>query len=233
MFAPELRADARVLWHMLRGQPRGGDHAQNLASFYGPQAEHYDAFRERLLHGRRELIQALMPPPRGHVVELGAGTGANLMYFGDQLARLGRVDLVDLCSPLLAVAQRRAARLGNVRVIEADACRYDPGKAVDCVYFSYALTMIPDWRGAIDNAIAMLRPGGRLGVVDFHLPADGGLGNGFWRRWFAHDGVHLSAEHLAYLQQRLPAQVTHQRRGAVPYLPGLRVPYYLFLAWKP
>ncbi len=52
---------------------------------------------------------------------------------------------------------------------------YRPADPADCVYFSYALTMIPDWRRAIDNAIAMLAPGGTLGVVDFHLP-DAGLG---------------------------------------------------------
>ncbi|MDD5248690.1 MAG: methyltransferase domain-containing protein [Rhodocyclaceae bacterium] len=233
MSAPDRLADARVLWHMLRGQPAGGGHAQRLTAFYAPQAEHYDAFRARLLQGRRELIQKLAPPPRAHIVELGCGTGANLVHFGDGLAGLGRVDLVDLCPPLLEQARRRAARLGNVRVIEADACRYDPGQPVDCVYFSYSLTMIPDWRGALTNAIGMLRPGGRLGIVDFHLPADGGLANHFWRRWFAHDGVHLSAEHLPHLQRLLPAHVVQQRRAAVPYLPGLRVPYYLLLAWKP
>jgi SAM-dependent methyltransferase len=153
MSAPDLLADARVLWHMLRGQPRGGDHAQRLAAFYAPQAEHYDAFRARLLQGRRELIQKLAPPPRAHIVELGCGTGANLVHFGDGLAGLGRVDLVDLCPPLLEQARRRTARLGNVRVIEADACSYAPGRLVDCVYFSYSLTMIPDWSGALASSI--------------------------------------------------------------------------------
>lgn len=232
MFADRL-ADARVLWHMLRGQSRQGDHVQRLEAFYAPQAEHYDAFRARLLQGRRELLAHLAPAPGEHVVELGAGTGANLAHLGEQVADLRRVDLVDLCPSLLAVARTRWAGRENVKVIEADACRYDPGRAVDCVFFSYSLTMIPNWRAALDNAVAMLRPGGRLGLVDFHLPEDGGIADEFWRRWFGHDGVRLSRQHLPHLQATLPAHVAHRRRAAVPYLPGLRVPYYLFIGWKP
>ncbi|MGB5833439.1 MAG: hypothetical protein WBG92_15785 [Thiohalocapsa sp.] len=52
-----------------------------------------------------------------------------------------------------------------MRVIEADACTYRPARPVDLVYFSYALTMIPDWPAAIDNALAMINTGGLLGVV--------------------------------------------------------------------
>ena len=228
-----MLADARTLWHMLCGQSRRGDHAQRLEAFYAPQAEHYDAFRARLLQGRGELIRKLAPEPRAHVVELGCGTGANLVHFGDGLARLGRLDLVDLCPSLLEQARRRTMHMGNVQVVQADACTYDPGHPVDCVYFSYSLTMIPDWKGAIDNALGMLRPGGRIGIVDFHLPQDGGIGNRFWRRWFAHDGVHLSADHPASLRRMLPAHVVREERAPVPYLPGLRVPYYIFLGWKP
>lgn len=44
----------------------------------------------------------------------------------------------------------------------------------DAIFFSYALSMMPDWRGALDNAVHHLRPGGRLYIADFwdqeHLP---------------------------------------------------------------
>jgi S-adenosylmethionine-diacylgycerolhomoserine-N-methlytransferase len=112
---------------------------------------------------------------------------------------------------------------------------------VDVAYFSYALTMIPDWRAAIDNALAILRPGGMLGVVDFHLPApyddEGRLSrraraNRFWRAWFAHDGVHLSQEHLPYLRSRLAVEICLERAGPAPYLPWLRVPYYILVGRK-
>ena len=78
-----LTADARTLWRLLRGQPKGGSHAANLQTFYAPQAERYDAFRARLLHGRKELITQLKLQAGSHVVELGCGTGSSLQIMGD------------------------------------------------------------------------------------------------------------------------------------------------------
>ena len=54
---------------------RGETHAQRLEDFYRGQAQDYDAFRRRLLHGRHTLIGAL-PLDAGDVwCDLGAGTG--------------------------------------------------------------------------------------------------------------------------------------------------------------
>jgi S-adenosylmethionine-diacylgycerolhomoserine-N-methlytransferase len=235
MSPSELAADARVLMRLLRGQPRQGSHAERLAGFYGPQADRYDHFRARLLHGRGDLVAALDICPGMRVVELGCGTGGNL----EALARavpmesLAGVQLVDLCAPLLAVARARTRGLAKVEVIEADATTWQPAAPVDRVFMAYALTMMPEWPAVLDNACAMLAPGGRLGLVDFHLPASGGrLANGLWRRWFAHDGVHLSGEHLPALKARCRETFCEERRAPVPYLPGLRAPYYLFVGAK-
>jgi S-adenosylmethionine-diacylgycerolhomoserine-N-methlytransferase len=223
-------AEVRTLWQMARGMSGAGDHAARLEAFYAPQAGHYDGFRERLLAGREQLMKWLLPVAGEHVVELGAGTGRNPAYLGPAVATLGSLTLVDLCPSLLAEARRRWRDAGNVDVVEADACTWQPETPVDAVYFSYALTMIPDWRAALGNAIAMLRPGGRLAVVDFTLlPQQSCLGRTFWRTWFGHDGVHLDAEHLATLRRLLPRHEACEYRTPVPYLPGVTVPYYLFL----
>ncbi len=235
-------ADAKILWHLLRGQPRTGDHASRLAAFYGPQAADYDRFRERLLQGRRELIELMNVPAGTSVVELGCGTGRNVEFFGDRLAALGRVELVDLCAPLLEQARARAANRPNVHIVAGDATSHAPAAPVDAVYFSYSLSMIPDWFEAIDNALRMLRPGGMVGVVDFHVsrrdPAAGRVRHGaatraFWRTWFERDGVFPSPDHLPYLSRRFATQVVLERSAAVPYLPGLQVPWYLFIGRKP
>mgnify|MGYP001766845183 CR=1 FL=1 len=230
MAASDLAADARILWRLLRGQPRQGSPAERLQAFYAPQADRYDAFRARLLHGRQELIDQLGFPAGAHAVELGCGTGSSLQRIGQRLDGLASLHLVALCPALLEVAHQRAYGLSNVQVIEADATRWQPAAPVDIVFMSYALTMIPDWRGVIANAHAMLRPGGRIGIVDFHLPASGGaLGNRFWRNWFGHDGVHLSAEHLSELRRRFVERHCCEARATVPYLPGLKAPYYRFV----
>jgi S-adenosylmethionine-diacylgycerolhomoserine-N-methlytransferase len=231
--ASNLAADARVLLRMLRGMPAGADTQSRLQAFYAPQAQAYDAFRERLLRGRAELIADLDLPRGAYVVELGAGTGRNLDYFGRRAADLGRIDLVDLCPALQDQARRRASATTNVRVIAADACTYRPEAPVDCVIFSYSLTMIPDWRRALANAVAMLATGGVLAVVDFTVsPAQSALARRFWTLWFGHDGVRLNRAHVEALTACLPKHRLSEHRAPVPYLGGLKVCYYRFIGTR-
>ncbi len=239
-FLSRVKADARVLCTLLRGKRASGDHAGDLAAFYGPQAEQYDAFRERLLAGRDTLLSDLGArlPPGARLVELGCGTGRNIGFLGDALNRCGRVWLVDLCAPLLAVARRRTADQAHIECVEGDATRWQPPEPVDAVYLSYALTMIPDWQAAIANVERMLAPGGLIGVVDFHVsaatPPSGRARHGlftrlFWPRWFAHDGVHLGPERLAALEASFETVRLTESRNPVPYMGGLTVPYYVYI----
>ncbi len=196
-----LLREANVVWQLLRGQARSGTHKDRLERFYAPQAEHYDQFRERLLYGREHMLDLLCLEPGQRVVDLGCGTARNLEFISPALlGALETLYAVDLCSALVRQARARCAGLPRVQVIEADATNVDPAEGVDRVYFSYALTMIPDWRGALRNAYRMLKPGALIGVVDFHLatlPARGSpprrepLLDRYLRHWFAHDGVHL------------------------------------------
>ena len=145
---------------------------------------------------------------------MGGGTGSNLEFFGERLGQLNRVYVVDLAPSLLKIAERRIADRGwsNVATVEADATRYRPPEApVDVVTFSYSLTMIPDWFAAIENAVAMLKPGGQIGVVDFYVsrkhPEDGFRRHGFstrnfWRTWFDGDNVFPSPDHVPFLHRR-------------------------------
>ncbi len=236
-----LRADAAVLARLVRGMPRGTSHAQALATFYGAQSPHYDCFRERLLHGRAELIASLDLPERAHVVELGGGTGRNADFFGARLAHVAAYDVVDLCAPLLAQARLRQQRIPQLCAIEADATTWQPQRPVDVVILSYALTMMPDWRAAIDNAVTMLKPRGVLAVVDFHVsPAraeagrvqHGTLMRHFWPMWFAHDGVRLDAAHLPALCRAVPRHDLIEASAPLPYVPLARVPYYRFVGHK-
>jgi S-adenosylmethionine-diacylgycerolhomoserine-N-methlytransferase len=238
-----VAADIRTLYHLTFSPIRGATHAARLQSFYGGQAADYDAFRERLLPGREELIRLLDFPEGGTWVDLGGGTGANLAFARERLPRLGRVYVVDLCASLLEIASRRIRKNGweNVSTVVADATTFAPPQTADVVTFSYSLTMIPDWFAAVDQAWQMLEPGGLIGVVDFHVSrkysATGRARHGWMTRsllplWFGGDNVHLSPDHLPYLERRFRPIALREDRARLPWLPFVRAPYYLFLGRK-
>ncbi len=165
--------NAPVLLSLLRGMPDAGSHGASLDAFYAAQAEAYDGFREHLLHGREQMVSALAIGSDHRLLDVGGGTARNLEFIDPTvLAACASVEILDLCRPLLAIAKRRVVERGwtNVILTHADACRDEPVHAsVDRVMFSYSLSMIPDWHLALDRAIARLRPGGLLGIADFHV----------------------------------------------------------------
>ena len=237
-------SDLKTLYHLTLRPVRGKDHAARMESFYGGQAEGYDSFRRRLLHGREQLFNRLDAPEGGIWVDLGGGTGANLEWLGPHIGALRKVYIVDLAPSLLKVARRRAEQNGwsNVEVVEADATTFrPPGGAADVVTFSYSLTMIPDWFAAIDNAYTMLRDGGRIGAVDFYVarkhPTEdvrrhGWLTRAFWPIWFAMDNVFPSPDHLPMLRRRFETVYLSEHKAKVAYMPLCRVPYYIYVGRK-
>jgi S-adenosylmethionine-diacylgycerolhomoserine-N-methlytransferase len=239
--------DLRVLSHLTLRRVQGDDHASRLNSFYAGQASDYDGFRKRLLTGREELVDSLEIPDGGTWIEMGGGTGAMVQRLADQvnpkLARIGRVEIVDLCESLLDVARQRidSQRWQNVRAVLADATTYSPADLADVVVFSYSLTMIPDWFAAIENAVRILKPGGLLGVVDFYVArkyAGSGLSrHGLltrigWPTWFGFDNVFPSPDHLPMLMRSLDLVSLTESRAKVPFLPLVRVPVYRFVGRK-
>ena len=237
--------DLRTLWNLVMHRTRGATHQERLDSFYSGQATGYDDFRRRMLHGRQEMIQSVPFPEGGVWVDLGAGTGENAEHLGENLARLGHMYQVDLSISLLEQATKRVEHRGwtNVTPVCHDATTYVPPEgAADVVTFSYSLTMIPDWFRAVDQAYAMLKPGGTIGIVDFYVarkyPAVGRKQHAwstrsFWPLWFASDNVFLSGDHVPYLQNKFETVQLEERRGKIPYLPLVRVPHYIFIGRKP
>lgn len=235
-----IAADLRVLLHMRWPGAQANTHQGRLEDFYGPQAQDYDSYRRRLLHGREELIRRLDFPDGGRMLDLGGGTGSNIECLGERRALLASIRIVDLCPSLLKIADERISRHGwkNVSTSLADATTFEsPEGPVDVITFSYSLTMIPDWFQAIDRAWALLKPGGMIGVADFYVsrrsPTPGMREHSHWQRWFWRSYIWraacLSPDHLPYLQSRFQTVTLEERFGSVPYLFGLKAPYYLFV----
>ncbi|MGL4550947.1 MAG: class I SAM-dependent methyltransferase [Gemmataceae bacterium] len=240
-----LVSDLKTLYHVAFAPVKGNSHQARLESFYGKQADGYDDFRRRLLHGREEMMRSLPLAPGARLLDMGGGTGANIEALGDRLPGMASVTVVDLCGPLLETAKARIEARGwtNVDTAHADVTAYEPGSGpVDAVTFSYSLTMIPDWFRAMEQAWRLLKPGGVIGVVDFYVarkwPTDGmkrhsWVQRTFWPMWFAPDNVYLSADHLPWLQSHFEPIVLEERLGKVPYMLGLKAPHYLFIGRKP
>jgi S-adenosylmethionine-diacylgycerolhomoserine-N-methlytransferase len=240
-----LAGDLRVLWHLVARPVRGTTHAERLEHFYCGQAHRYDDFRSRLLHGRQRLMEATKFPAGGIWVDLGAGTGENVVLAAERARSLAAIHLVDLSPSLLRVASERLSTLPldsiQMHVHDATVSPFAPS-SVDVVTMSYSLTMIPDWFEAIAAAETMLKPGGVLGVTDFYVSrkyaCDGHRQHGwmrraFWTHWFAMDNVHLNGDHIAMLHRRFEVRTFEEAVGRVPYMPLLRAPYYVFVGRKP
>ena len=238
-------SDMRTIKNMAFSPIRGENHAERLESFYGKQAEGYDSFRSRLLHGRDELIAHVEAPEGGVWVDLGAGTGENASRVGTRLKSLKQMYLVDLCPSLLKVARERieSENLPNVTAVEADATEFRPPEgSADVVTFSYSLSMIPDWFKAVENALRILKPGGIVGVVDFYVgrkhanasyARHGWFTRTFWPVWFARDNVFLRDDVLPYLDSKFTDTDIYEGVGGIPYLPRMRVPYFRLIGRKP
>jgi len=77
-----------------------------------------------------------------------------------------------------AAASIRKAGVGEVSLRQGLAEELNAQKmfgradGFDTIFFSYCLSMVPAWEGAIEAALANLRPGGQLVIVDFWDQAD-------------------------------------------------------------
>lgn len=244
--------DMRVLKAMGLDKISGEDLQSRLDSFYDTQADLYDGYRFRMLHGRPKVLRGVARhvSPAGDSsrgitwVDLACGTGANAENFATSLldGRIERAYLVDLCRPMCRVARReRGEKYGNdkVRVIHGDVTDdtlegLPPAGTVDLVTISYALVMIPDWRKCIANAKRLLRKGGIIGVADFTVAPDQcSMSKQFWTSVFESDYVFLNAEHLPTLEQEFVKLESAYAYGGLPYHPYFLKPaYYHFVGRK-
>lgn len=150
------------------------DHARRMDAIYAGQRHIYDLTRKYYLLGRDPMIDALAPPPGGSVVEVGCGTGRNLIRAARRWPD-ARCFGFDISNAMLetATAKVAAAGLGERIALRAgDATNWDARAlfgvdAIDRIFMSYTLSMIPDWQGAIGAACDALAPGGALHIVDF------------------------------------------------------------------
>lgn len=100
----------------------------------------------------------------GEVLEIAVGTARNLPFYGDGVRLTG----IELSPEMLAIAGERQAELGveaDLRIGDAQALEFSD-HSFDTVVCTLALCTIPDERRAIREAFRVLRPGGRLLLLE-------------------------------------------------------------------
>jgi len=169
------------------------DAATLMDRMYRRQRHIYDLSRKYYLVGRDEAIARLAPRAGDSVLEIGCGTGRNLIKAARAYpdARFHGLDVSREMLDTAGAAIRRAGLDGRIAVAQGDATAFDPaalfGRGMfERVMISYALSMIPPWRETLARALDAVAPGGSLHVVDFGgcagLPAAFKAG---LRRWLA------------------------------------------------
>jgi S-adenosylmethionine-diacylgycerolhomoserine-N-methlytransferase len=143
------------------------EHRQFLNSYYGISRHFYDWTRKYYLLGRDPALSALLSEDWYSLLEIGPGTGRNLVklyrdrpncrYFG-----------LEASDEMLSHAR---SKCGFAQLIHGFAESTDLAQACgtrpDRILFSYCLSMTLNPERAIENAIAAVAPGGQVVVVDF------------------------------------------------------------------
>jgi S-adenosylmethionine-diacylgycerolhomoserine-N-methlytransferase len=183
------------------------DQAVAMDRMYRLTRHVYDVTRAYYLLGRDRMLAQVVTGPATATLEVGCGTARNLI----KLARRpdpGLLCGIDASAEMLETAARSIARVGvpaagrePIRLRQGLAEQLDPatmfGRTTpfDTVFFSYCLSMIPTWPGALEAALAAVKPGGKLLIVDFwdqqDLPAFFAAG---LKKWLALFHVHYRPE---------------------------------------
>lgn len=171
------------------------EHARLMDGIYRHQRHVYDATRKFYLLGRDSMIAGLQPPPGGSVLEIGCGTGRNLVKAARRYpeARFFGVDISRAMLETAGTAINAAGYRDRARLAYADAATFDPERVFgqptfDRIFISYAVSMIPQWRTVMAHAVSRLSPGGELHIVDFGdlagLPGWSKSALYAWLRWY-------------------------------------------------
>lgn len=171
------------------------EHGPLMDRVYRHQRHFYDATRKYYLLGRDPMIAGLTPPANGSILEIGCGTGRNLVMAGEAYPTT-KLFGVDISNEMLSTARKKvmAAGLGErTQLAYADAAKFDPSSLFglaqfDRIFISYAVSMIPQWENVMREAVNHLAVGGELHIVDFgdlkDLPGAARAALYKWLEWY-------------------------------------------------
>jgi len=165
------------------GVDKSGDKVRGMFAEIAPR---YDLVNRILSGGidlwwRHVTVRRAPPPIGGAILDVCTGTGDLAIAYADRArvpsAAQGvstRIVASDFCRPMLDRGREKAAaRHPQIEWVEADAMALPfPAESFDLVTVAFGLRNIADTRRGLAEMARVCRPGGTLAILEFSLPAN-------------------------------------------------------------
>lgn len=152
-------------------------HLDDVVQKYNAASKHYDRLMDVVFgkvlgaeQHRERIVELLGDVRGGTVVDVGCGTGRNFSLLANSVGEHGRVIGIDYSDGMLDEARRRVEQHGwrNVELMRGDAVTLDGlHEPVDAIVSAWCYGTVYDLEGALNRAVDVLRPGGRLAIMTF------------------------------------------------------------------
>ena len=153
--------------------------ADMVADVFDSVASRYDLMNDLMSGGIHRLWKRftieLSGTRRGHsVLDIAGGTGDLAAKFSRLVGDTGRVVLADINYSMLGVGRDKLLDKGlaeNLEFVQADAQALPfPDDSFDCITIAFGLRNVTDKDRALGDMLRVLKPGGRLLVLEFSKP---------------------------------------------------------------
>lgn len=153
--------------------------AQRVRSVFDSVATDYDLMNDVMSLGIHRLWKRLAIGmanirPGQQVLDLAGGTGDLVLMIAPRVGPQGRVVLSDINNAMIRTGRARLLDrgiAGNVEYVQADAERLPfPDNSFDCITMAFGLRNVTHKQAALDAMYRVLKPGGRLLILEFSRP---------------------------------------------------------------
>jgi len=158
---------------------KAADKADLVANVFHSVANRYDLMNDLMSLGihrlwKRYAIELASVREGQTILDLAAGTGDLAKLMAPKVGKSGKIILSDINDSMLMVGRDRmtdSGFIGNIEYVQANAESLPfKDKQFDCVTLAFGLRNVTDKAAALRSIYRVLKPGGRLLVLEFSKP---------------------------------------------------------------